>query len=272
MTFSSETCEKIDQVSVLLSVYNGAKTLDRCFESISRQTLPDIHILCLDDASTDASREIIERWKNKLGNRITVIKNDKNLGLTLSLNKGIDAITTPFIARIDADDWWEPAKLEKQVAFLNAHPDYGVVGTNYINHTSTQGKKVTVPETNDEIKKTIFWRNPFAHSAVCYRTEAIRKAGKYNPTVRYSQDYELWVRCLSQTKFHNLQEFLCHRTLGEGISVDKQNKQMRQYLKVLWTYLPLYHRPFSDYGAIFEPIIVLLTPDWIKRLKRRFFA
>lgn len=258
-------------VSVLLSVYNGEETLNRCLESIVSQTFSDIHILCIDDASTDRTPEILASWKQRLGQNMTLLRNEKNLGLTLSLNKGLDAISTPLIARIDADDWWEPTKLEKQIAFLNTHPDYGVVGTNYINHTSTQEKKVTLPETNDEIKKTIFWRNPFAHSVVCYRTEFIHKAEKYNPTVRYSQDYELWVRCLSHTNFHNLQEFLCHRTLGEGISVDKQNEQMRQYLKVLRKYLPLYHRPLTDYGAMIEPILVLILPNWIKKLKRRYF-
>ena len=258
-------------ISVLLSVHNGAKTLDRCLESIAYQTLPDIHIICIDDASTDDSKNILENWQKKFGEHMTILRNDKNLGLTLSLNRGIDAVTTPFIARIDADDWWEPTKLEKQAAFLATHSEYGVVGTNYVNHTPMQEKKITLPETDGEIKKIIFWHNPFAHSAVMYRTDVICEAGKYNPSVPYAQDYELWVRCFAQTKFHNLQEFLCHRTLGEGISVDKQNEQMRQYLKVLRTYLPLYHRPLRDYGAMVEPILVLMTPEWIKKLKRSYF-
>jgi glycosyltransferase involved in cell wall biosynthesis len=136
-------------ISILLSVYNGEKTLERCLQSIESQTFSNTHILCIDDASTDNSPAILEAWRKKLGaERMTIVRNNENLGLTRSLNKGIDRATTPLIARIDADDWWEPTKLEKQVAFLVAHPEYGVVGTNYINHIESQDKKVTLPETD----------------------------------------------------------------------------------------------------------------------------
>lgn len=260
-------------VTVILSIYNGAKTLERCLKSIADQTFLNIHILCIDDASTDATSDILHHWKKRMEKQVTIIRNSKNLGLTLSLNKGIDITTTPFIARIDSDDWWEPDKLEKQIAFLNTHPEYGIVGTNYINHSEKAkdfSRLIILPETDEAIRNTIFWRNPFAHSAVCYRTNTIRVAGKYNPRVRYSQDYELWVRCLPYTKFHNLQEFLCHRTLGSGISVDRQNAQARLYIKVLRTYLPKYQRPLKEYGAMIEPMVVILTPEWIKKIKRRF--
>lgn len=259
-------------VTILLSVHNSEATLDRCLDSIAHQTFPDFYILALDDASTDRSQEILEEWKNKLGDhRMNILRNPSQLGLTISLNRGIDAVQTPFIARIDDDDWWEPTKLEKQVRFLEANPDYGVIGTNYINHSKTREKKICLPETDDAIKKTLFWRNPFAHSAVMYRTDLVRAVGKYNPSVRYAQDYELWVRCFPKTRFYNLQEFLCHRTLGEGISVERQNEQMRLYLRVLRTYLPKYHRPLKEYGAMIEPLIVLATPEWIKRIKRKLF-
>lgn len=257
-------------VTVLLSIHNGEETLDRCLESIISQTFSDIHILCIDDASTDKTSEILTKWKERIGEKLVMIRNEKNIGLTLSLNKGIDVITTSLIARIDADDWWEATKIEKQVNFLLANPDYGVIGTNYINHASHQERKVVLPETNVDIQKSIFWRNPFAHSAVVYRKDVILLAGKYDPLVRYAQDYELWVRCSKITAFYNLQEFLCYRTLGTGISVDKQNDQMKQYLKVLRKYLPLYNRPLLDYMAMIEPIIVLSLPEWLKKLKRHY--
>lgn len=256
-------------ITILLSVHNGEATLDRCLKSIARQTFPHVFLLAINDASTDKSVAILERWKEKMQGRMNILRNPTQLGLTLSLNRGIDTIQTPFIARIDADDWWEPTKLEKQLRFLKENPEYGIVGTNYVNHSKTREKRIVLPETDETIKRTLFWRNPFAHSAVMYRTDLIRAVGKYNPSVRYAQDYELWVRCFPKTRFHNLQEFLCHRTLGEGISVDRQNEQMRLYLRVLRTYLPKYHRPLREYGAFLEPILVLFTPDWIKRLKRR---
>lgn len=257
-------------VTALLAIHNGAKTLDHCLQSITAQTYANIHILCIDDASTDETWQMLTTWQDRLGDKVSLLRNETNLGLTLSLNKGLDTITSPLVARIDADDWWETTKIEKQVAFLVSHPDYGVIGTNYFNHAPHQDIPMTVPETNEEIQKTLFWHNPFAHSCVVYRRDLILQSGKYDPTVRYAQDYELWVRCSRITKFHNLQEFLCHRTLGVGISVDKQNDQMRQYLKVLRHYLPLYKRPLMEYAAMIEPLLVLALPEWVKKLKRRY--
>lgn len=266
----TSSVEKNPMVTVLLAIHNGAKTLDRCLESITAQTYPFIRILCIDDASTDETAAILATWQKRLSERLTVLHNKDNLGLTLSLNKGLDAITSPLVARIDADDWWEATKIEKQVRFLVEHPGYGVVGTNYINHAPYQDISVTLPETNTAIQKTLFWHNPFAHSCVVYWKDVILQVGKYDPTIRYAQDYELWVRCSRNTKFHNLQEFLCHRTLGVGISVDKQNDQMRQYLKVLRHYLPLYRRPLTEYAAMVEPLLVLALPEWLKKIKRQY--
>lgn len=258
------------KVTILLSVFNGADTLSRCLESLERQTYQNFCILAINDASSDSSAILLTEWQKKLGPRMQVITNETNLGLTLSLNKGIDATTTELIARVDADDWWEPTKLEQQVHYLEGHPECGVVGTNYINHAETFNREVLLPESDAAIRKLMFWRNPFAHSAVCYRTDFIKRMGKYNPSVRYAQDYELWVRCFPHTKFHNIQEFLCHRTIGESISTRRQDEQMRLYLRVLREYLPKYKRPLFEYAAMLEPILVLLTPEWLRRLKRRF--
>lgn len=262
------------KVSILLSIYNGERTLERCIKSICNQTFRDIAIVCVNDCSTDKTLEILQSMKNQFPEiPFTIIQNNTNIGLTLSLNRGLEAIESTYTARIDADDWWEPTKIEKQVSFLDNNPDHGILGTNYINHSS-QGllKKITLPETHEAIDKTIFWRNPFAHSCVIYRTDIIKSLGCYNPKSPCSQDYELWVRSLPHTKLYNLQEFLCHRSLGSGISIDRQNDQMKLYLKILWKYLPLYHRPIFEYGAVLEPIIVLLMPQWIKNLKRRYIS
>lgn len=259
------------KVSVLLSVHNGAKTLEKCIESVCSQTFRDLSLICINDCSSDTTQEMLETMRARFSDiPFVILKNERNLGLTQSLNRGLETIQSRYTARIDADDWWESEKIEKQVAFLDSHTNYGIVGTNYINHIEMTTKRVFLPETNEEINKTIFWRNPFAHSCVLYRTDFIKSVGMYNPDVPYSQDYELWVRCLPNTKFHNLQEFLCHRSVGSGLSVDHQNKQMRLYLRVLRTYIPKYQRPLTEYIAMVEPISVLLTPDWIKKLKRRY--
>lgn len=262
---------KAHAVSILISVYNGEKTLDRCFESLYKQTYRDFCIVCIDDASTDTSLKILKKWQASFGEScFQIINNSTNIRLTRSLNRGLEVIGSLYTARIDQDDWWDPTKIEKQIAFLNTNPSYGIVGTNYINYAEEIERRVILPKTYLEISKTIFWRNPFAHSCVMYRTGLIRSLGSYNPDVPYVDDYELWVRCLPYTKFHNLQEFLCYRSIGSGISIENQNAQMRQVIRTRIKYIRRYRYPWYNYFYLLEPLVIILIPTFLKKLKRRY--
>jgi glycosyltransferase involved in cell wall biosynthesis len=260
------------EVSVLISVHNGGPALNRCFESVAVQSFRSWAVVCIDDASTDDTLTILKRWRNRFGDRLTIIRNRQNLGLTKSLNKGLRGVETPYTARIDADDWWHREKLIKQVSFLKAHPEYGVVGCNYVNAGPKGEKKIVMPETDDELKRTIMTKNPFAHSAVLFHTELIKKMGGYDETVRYGQDYELWLRLFPHTKFHNLQEFLCYRTVGRGLSVDKQREQMLVAIRVRAKYIKKYRLPLTSYLGLIEPFLLVVTPNPLKVLKRKLFG
>lgn len=258
-------------VTILLAIHNGADTLDCCLESLDRQTLQDFRILAVDDRSTDTTSSILERWQGRFGSeRFAILKNETNLGLTRSLNRGLAKIDTPYTARIDADDWWEPEKLEKQLAYLESHPECGVLGTAYVN--VTYGKEVIVrpPLEDAAIKATMFKRNPFAHSAVCFRTALIREAGGYDNQVRYGQDYELWLRLAPRTSFANLGEVLCHRRSDSGISYRKQSAQMRQCVRTQIRYLRRYRRPLWEYAYILDPLLMALSPSFIREWKRKW--
>jgi glycosyltransferase involved in cell wall biosynthesis len=264
------------KVTILISIQNGAATLDRCFESIAKQSSQAFDVVCIDDMSTDKTPDLLRAWQKKFGSRLRVIRNTHNLrlmeSLTKSLNKGLAMITSPYTARIDVDDWWDPTKLSKQLAFMEKHPDYGVIGCNYVNVGPKDEKKIVLPETDYELKRTIMTKNPFAHSAVLFRTELIKKMGGYDETVRYGQDYELWLRCLPHTKFHNLQEFLCYRTVGRGISVDKQREQMLVAIRVRAKYIKKYRLPLTSYFGLIEPFLLVVTPSPLKVLKRKLFG
>ncbi len=258
-------------VTVLLAIHNGVDTLDQCLESIEQQTLQVFRILAIDDCSDDGTAALLERWQDRLGDeRLTVARNDRNLGLTRSLNRGLRMIDTQYTARIDADDWWHPEKLQKQLAYLEAHPECGVLGTAYVN--VTYGKEVIMrpPLEDAAIKATMFRRNPFAHSAVCFRTALIREAGGYDDQVRYGQDYELWLRLAPRTGFANLNEVLCQRRSDSGISYRKQSAQMRQCVRTQIRYLRRYRRPFWEYVYILDPLLMALTPSFIREWKRRW--
>ncbi len=260
-------------ITILLSVHNGADTLDRCLESIFDQTFQQFHIICVDDHSTDQTPQIFEQWQKVVGpERFHILVNDRVLGLTVSLNRGLKTIKTQYTARIDADDWWDRTKLEKQMKFLEQSPGYGVIGTAYSNISSTGKKDVFPPADDGKIKKSMFRRNPFAHSSVVFDTELIRQHGGYDSKLRYGQDYELWLRISSFTKFANLTEVLCYREAGSELSISyqKQSEQMWQCVKTQYRYLRLFHRPLREYIYMFDPLIALITPSPIRRLKRKW--
>lgn len=261
------------QVSILISLYNAEQTLDQTFESLLHQTLTDFQIIAINDASTDTTLAKLLTWQETFGSeRFLLIDNPTNLGLTHSLNLGLEKIQTPYTARLDSDDWWEPSKLEQQIHFLQENPDYGIIGTSYINHLEKKEVVVSPPASDPAIKATLFKRNPFAHSAVVFRTELVRQVGSYDTTVRYGQDYDLWLRLLPKTRFANIVTPLCHRNAIDTLSSRKQSEQMLQCVKTQLKYLRLYQRPLWDYRYISEPLLVALTPHWIRQLKRKFLV
>lgn len=259
--------KSLPSVTVLMSVHNNAETLNKTLQSIFNQTLSP-QLLCINDASTDNTELVLQKWKNKVGDSLKILTNDHNIGLTRSLNKGLKQITTPYTARIDADDWWEPTKLEKQINFLEINRDYGVVGCWYTNYSHKRHFGVRPAMTNEVIRKIIIRQNPFAHSCVVFRTQMIQKLGGYDETVRYGQDYELWMRCLPQTKFFNIPENLCHRSFTGGISIEKQHEQMRYAIRTRLKYIRLYRLPIASYTSLIEPWLVRITPRWLADLKR----
>jgi len=260
------------KVSILISVYNGEETLDECFKSILEQSYRNFEVICVDDNSADNSPKKIAEWQEKIGpERFFLIKNKENLGLTKSLNLAIDNAHGEFVARIDADDFWDKEKLEKQLSFLEAHPEIGIMGCNFFNvYQNGKKKSFTTYETDDIIKRNIFKKNPFSHSCIVARLDLIRKAGKYDEDIRYGQDYELWLRCLPLTKFHNLQELLCTRIIGTGDSLKKQKQQMLQNMKTKMKYIKKYRYGLRNYIYLIEPLVIYLTPEAIKKIKRRF--
>ncbi len=258
--------------AILIALHNAEATLDRTFESLQEQSFQDFRIVAIDDASQDTTPIKLEHWQKKFGNdRFIIVHNRPNLGLTKSLNKGLELIHEPYTARIDADDWWHREKLARQIEFLDIYHDHGLVGTWYENHGKNGTKKIRLPISSEDIQKNIFKRNPFAHSAVVFRTELIKQVGSYNPLWRYGQDYELWLRLLPHTKMANIGEFFCHRSADDTLTARKQRIQMLLCVKTQLKYIKLYKQPISKYQHLIEPFILILLPDWIKKIKRSIF-
>lgn len=257
--------------AILLPVYNNAPTLKRTFESLANQTYQDFRIIAINDGSTDDTSDLFRKWQQRFGReRLVIITNEKNIGLTRALNLGLGQITEPYTARIDADDWWHPEKLKQQIAYLDTHPACGIVGTWYENHGRHGIREIRLPETDTIIRASIFKQNPFAHSAVVFRTDLVKRAGGYDDKWRYGQDYELWLRLMPKTRFANIPRFLCYRSADDTLTARKQRDQMLLCVRTQLRYLKAYGRPWHEYRFILGPLLVALAPEWLRTLKRRF--
>ncbi len=228
------------RISVVMSVYNGERHLEEAVASILNQSFSDFEFIIINDGSTDRTVEIIESFSDS---RIRLIHNDGNIGLTKSLNKGIELSNGEFIARMDADDISLPERFKKQIDFLDAHPEIGITGTNVraIGENSKPKYKIKYPENHWLIYWSLLFSNPMCHPSVMIRKEVLNKYGNYNSQLKSSQDFELWSRLIGQTKFHNLQGIhLLLRTKGEKISLINFNNQLSSAIDINHNHLSVF--------------------------------
>ncbi len=191
-------------ISVLLAVYNGEKYLRDAIDSILNQTYTDFEFIIINDGSKDNSKEVILSYNDQ---RIVYVENEKNIGLSATLNKGIDLCTREYIARMDCDDFSLHHRFDRQVAYLNQHSNVGIVGS----WTKVLGsqKVYTFPEHNDYIKARMLFNSMLSHPVVMMRKAMLNQYGlRYDKNYRYSQDYDLWVRAQQYFEIANIQEVL----------------------------------------------------------------
>lgn len=214
------------KISVLMSVYNGERFLREAIDGIKHQTLSDFEFIILDDDSRDNTRQILEEYAAE-DHRISVIRNERNLGLTRSLNKGLKLCCGKYVARQDADDVSLPDRLENQVEYLENHPEVGVVGSwvAIIDENGREGFIRKYPTSPAMVKWSLFFKNSLAHSSVLIRRSLLEDTA-YRSEVSYSQDYDLWARLSEKTEFANIPQVLYKsRKHDEMISVRYRDEQ-----------------------------------------------
>ena len=165
-------------ITVLLAVHNGEPWLREAVASILAQSWREFEFLIIDDASTDTTPEFLRTLTDP---RIRIVRNETNLGLTASLNRGLQLAQGDLIARQDADDVSHPHRLAKQAAFLSAHPQIAAVGSQawlIDEHGRSLGRK-DLPIGHRGIWWSHLWDNALAHSAVMFRRKAVLEAGGY---------------------------------------------------------------------------------------------
>ena len=195
------------KISVVMSVHNGAEHLQESIDSIFHQTFSDFEFIVIDDASSDATAEILQAFITK-DDRIRIITNEINLGLAASMNKGLRIAIGKYIARLDADDLSLPERLGIQYNYLENHPEYFLIGSGSI-IIDKFGKEYAIhrfPSDEDTLRKNIIHKNQFRHPSIMFRND---KEHFYREKFYTAQDYDLILRLLSEGKrFINIPDLL----------------------------------------------------------------
>ena len=219
---------KLAPISVIMSVYNSADYLRESVESILNQTFTEFEFIIINDGSTDDSWEILTEYAER-DQRVKLFKNEENIGLTKSLNKGIALAQGEYIGRQDADDLSLPKRFEKQVALLDEYPEVVLVSCDLelINSEGQHiGKKEMACDRDLVPWYLIFYNRLAGHSQVIFRRDKVKSLGGYLENRRYSQDYELWCRLAKVGKIAVLPEILLQlRIHNKSISVENKLEQ-----------------------------------------------
>jgi len=219
-------------VTVLMSVYDPpAEMLDTAIASVLEQTLTDFEFLILDDGSRDHNVRVqLDSWAASDA-RIRLF-HEPHRGVPATSNRGLALARGAYIARHDSDDWSEPDRLARQVAFLDQHPEIALAGTDTYSH-SAGGKglwRLRLPHTSAELERALLRGNPFVHGSTMFRRETALAVGGYREEFPCSSDYDFLWRLADAGGAVNLDEVLYHyRYTGGSISAQRAADQARTH-------------------------------------------
>ncbi len=261
------------KVSVIMSVYNAQDTLRESIDSILAQTYTDWEFIICNDCSSDATQDILDEYRARYPEKFVLIRNDENKHLAYSLNRCLEKATGYYVARMDGDDLSAPERFEKQVAFLEQHPEYQLVGT-AMQRFNQEGLADIhyAPEKPDRnyMKKTV----PFNHATIMTYRYVYEKLGGYTvaPRTVRGQDYDLWFRFYYENfNGYNMQEALY-------LVREDMNAIKRRTFKVRWSTFQTTRYGFKLLGfpkylivkAFFVTLVKSLTPYRVQAWYRAY--
>ncbi|TGU72287.1 glycosyltransferase [Geomonas terrae] len=201
-------------VTVLMAVYNGEAFLREAVESILTQTFKDFELLVIDDGSTDGSADIVASFVDP---RVLLVRNGKNLGLIATLNRGIELARGAYIVRMDCDDVSLPERLQRQVDFMEAHPEVGVCGVWYLEFGERVRRTTRCACDHDSIRCGTLFNPVVGHPTVILRKRLLEEHGlRYDADFGHAEDFRLWAEALRYCRFANIPEVLLHYRLHPG--------------------------------------------------------
>lgn len=223
-----------------MTVYNGMPYLPVALDSILRQTFRDFELVVVDDASTDRSNEIIVAYARN-ESRIRVLTNPANLGIAGALNIGVEAARGEYIAIMDDDDISLPQRFQRQVEFLDLHPDHILVGCSYdiIDADGRVQKTARYPVESWRVDWLAHFRNPVGHPTAMYRGWLVREGGlRYDRQYQAAADTDFLMRALGFGKAANLPSPLVqYRMHNANMSTRSHHLQFEEASQIAFGHL-----------------------------------
>lgn len=221
------------KVSVIMANYNTSiSQLKDSIDSILHQTYHDIEFVIVDDHSSDESIDYLKSLKD---NRIVLIENEKNIGLTKSLNIAIKHATGDYIARMDSDDISERNRLEKQVEYLEKHKDVDFVCSWFKHFGGDEAVyKKTIPSTSLFRCYLLLGNSYIAHPSVMFRSSfLIKNELLYDESIKKSQDYDMWIRCADAGNVATVPEVLLNYRIHSNQITNSSSAEQTAYVDII---------------------------------------
>lgn len=221
-------------VSVVIPVYNGEKYIEETIKSILNQTYPNFELILVNDCSPDNSHLILHKYE-KLDKRVKNVKNQKNIGISSTINNGITHARGKYLAMSDQDDISYPTRFEKEVGFLESHEDFGMVGSCFDN---IDDKGNIINSFDPPLNETDFYWWMIFSSPVCAPSVMVRMSCLRENNIEFrsefdlTQDYDVWSRLCKVSKGINLKDKLTgyrlHSEQNTSTSFAKQQERATQ--------------------------------------------
>ncbi len=201
------------RVSVIIPTYNRGWILEEAVDSVLEQTYTDFELIVVDDGSTDDTRALLQPY----GQRIAYVHQD-NQGVSAARNTGLRLARGELIALLDSDDLWKPAKLARQVAFFDAHPDAQICQTEEV--WIRRGRRVNPKNRHRKPSGWIFEPSLalclVSPSAVMLRRGLMDAMGGFDVSLPACEDYDLWLRISLRCPIHLIEEALVLKRGGHA--------------------------------------------------------
>lgn len=242
------------KISVIMPVYNGEKYLREAIDSILNQTFSDFEFIIINDASKDSTEEIIKSYDD---DRIVYLKNEQNLGVAGTLNRGLDIAKGEYIARMDADDISFSHRFQMQVDFLDNNKTVGVCGSNLrIFGERIDERDFFYPEYDESIRVDMIFNSAFAHPSIMMRRDIIEKYHiRYDIAFEKAEDYKMWHDILLVSEGYNIQEYLLkyryHSSQVTKTCIAEKTSSVTKMRAIMYKTLAIHN---DDYLELFAQI------------------